>query len=107
MTPLILKMSVSLDGYIAPADGSADWAAAGRSPDGAEWVLDTVSNAGAHLVGAVTYASWAGFWPRASGPFAAPMNEIRKVVFSNSLMSGDWGETTIATGDLADAVARL
>ena len=81
--------------------------AAGRSPDGAEWVLDTVSNAGAHLVGAVTYARWASFWPGASGPFAAPMNEIPKVVFSNSLTSADWAETTIATGDLVDAVARL
>ena len=107
MTSLILKMSVSLDGYVAPAGGSSHWEAAGRSPDGAEWVLDTVSNAGAHLVGAVTYARWAGFWPGASGPFAAPMNEIPKVVFSNSLTSGDWGETTIATGDLVDAVARL
>jgi dihydrofolate reductase len=107
MTSLILKMSVSLDGYVAPADGSSDWEAAGRSPDDAEWVLDTVSNAGAHLVGAATYARWAGFWPGASGPFAAPMNEIPKVVFSNSLTSADWGETTIATGDPADAVARL
>jgi dihydrofolate reductase len=107
MTSLILKMSVSLDGYVAPADGSSDWEAAGRSPDGAEWVLDTVSNAGAHLVGAVTYARWAGSWPGASGPFAAPMNEIPKVVFSNALTSADWGETTIATGDLVDAVARL
>ena len=35
------------------------------------------------------------------------MNEIPKVVFSNSLTSADWGETTIATGDLADAIARL
>jgi dihydrofolate reductase len=35
------------------------------------------------------------------------MNEIPKVAFSNSLMSADWGETTIATGDLVDAVARL
>jgi dihydrofolate reductase len=66
-----------------------------------------VSNAGVHLVGAATYARWADFWPDASGPFAAPMNEIRKVMFSNSLTSADWGETTIATGDLADAVARL
>ena len=107
MTSLILKMSVSLDGYIAPADGSSDWEAAGRSPDGAQWVLDTVSNAGAHLVGAATYARWARFWPGASGPFAAPMNEIPKIVFSNSTTSADWGETTIATGDLADAVARL
>ena len=107
MAPLILKMSVSLDGCVAPADGSSGWEAAGRSPDGAEWVLDTVSNAGAHLVGAATYARWAGFWPGASGPFAAPMNEIPKVVFSNSLTSADWGETTIATGDLAAAVTRL
>jgi dihydrofolate reductase len=35
------------------------------------------------------------------------MNEIPKVVFSNSLSSAVWSETTIATGDLADAVARL
>jgi dihydrofolate reductase len=107
MTSVILKMSISLDGYVAPADGSSDWEAAGRSPDGAEWVLDTVSNASAHLVGAATYTRWADFWPDASGPFAAPMNEIPKVVFSNSLTSAEWNETTIVTGDLADAVARL
>ena len=107
MTSLVLKMSVSLDGYVAAADGSSGWETAGRSPDGAEWVLETVSNASAHLVGAATYALWAGFWPGASGPFAAPMNEIPKVVFSNSLASADWDETTIATGDLAEAVTRL
>ena len=35
------------------------------------------------------------------------MNEIPKVVFSNSLRSADWGETTIAAGDLADTITRL
>ena len=107
MSSLILKMSVSLDGFIAPADGSADWVAAGRSADGLRWTVETVSNAGAHLIGAATYAGWVGFWPTASGPLARPMNEIPKVVFSNSLASADWGETTIAAGDLAEAVARL
>jgi dihydrofolate reductase len=107
MASLVLKMSVSLDGYVAPADGSSGWEAAGHSPDGAEWVLDTVSNARAHLIGAATYAAWATYWPGASGPFAGPMNEIPKVVFSNSLSSADWPETTIATGDLAEAVTRL
>jgi dihydrofolate reductase len=107
MASLVLKMSVSLDGYVAPSDGRSGREAAGRSPDGAEWVLDTVSNADVHLVGAATYARWASFWPGASGRFAAPMNEIPKVVFSNSLTSADWGMTTIATGDLADGVARL
>src|SRR5215212_2356387 len=45
--------------------------------------------------------------PAPSGPFAEPMNEIPKVVFSNSLRSAEWGETTIAGGDLADAITRL
>ena len=83
MASLVLKMSVSLDGYVASADGSSGWEAAGRSPDGGAWVLDTVSNADALLVGAATYERWARFWPGASGPFAAPMNEIPKVVFSD------------------------
>jgi dihydrofolate reductase len=107
MASLVLKMSVSLDGYVAPVDGSTDWVAAGRSDDGASWNVETLSNANAHLVGAATYAEWATFWPRASGPFAEPMNEIPKVVFSNSLTSAEWADTTIATGDLTEAVTRL
>ena len=66
-----------------------------------------MSNAGAHLMGAATYAAWTGYWPSTSGPFARPMNEIPKVVFSDSLTSADWGETTIAAGDLAEAITRL
>jgi dihydrofolate reductase len=107
MASLVLKMSVSLDGYVAPVDGSTDWIAAGGSRDGLSWTVETVGNAGAHLIGAATYAGWAGYWPTASGPFAKAMNEIPKVVFSNSLASADWGETTIAAGDLAEAVTRL
>ena len=92
---------------VAPTDGSTDWVAAGRSDDGASWTVETLSNAGAHLMGATTYAGWAAYWPGASGPFAKPMNEIPKVVFSDSLTSADWGETEIAAGDLAEAITRL
>jgi dihydrofolate reductase len=107
MVPLVLKMSVSLDGYVAPPDGSGHWIAAGRSEDALRWNVETLSNAGAHLMGATTYAAMASHWPGDSGPFAKPMNEIPKVVFSNSLTSADWHETTIAAGDLTEAVTRL
>jgi dihydrofolate reductase len=107
MSALVLKMSVSLDGYVAPADGSTGWIAAGGSDDALSWTVETVSNAGAHLMGAATYAVMAAHWPGDSGPFARPMNEIPKVVFSDSLASASWGETTIATGDLAGAITRL
>lgn len=107
MAFLVLKMSVSLDGFIASADGNEEWATAGRSDDGRDWTLDTVSNTSAHLMGAPTYTDWSTFWPDAPGPFTKPMNEIPKIVFSNSLTSADWPETTIAAGDLAENITRL
>ena len=88
-------------------DGGTDWIAAGGSDDARSWTVETVSNAAAHLIGATTYAGWATYWPSAAGPFAKPMNEIPKIVFSNSLTSAGWGETTIAAGDLAEAITRL
>ena len=78
MASLVLKMSVSLDGYVAAIDGSGDWVAAGGSDDALGWTVETVSNAGAHLMGATTYAAMAAHWPGDSGPFAKPMNEIPK-----------------------------
>ena len=77
MASLILKMSVSLDGFVAPIDGSSDWVAAGRSDDGARWTVETLSNAGAHLIGATTYAGVGRLLAatHSSGPFAKPMNE--------------------------------
>ncbi|MER5637257.1 dihydrofolate reductase family protein [Kitasatospora sp. NPDC002227] len=107
MAELVLKMSVSLDGYVAPADGSGDWIAAGGSADSLAWVVETVRKAGAHLMGATTYAAMAAYWPTAAGPFAEPMNEIPKVVFSDSLRTAGWGGTTIVGGGLAEAVTRL
>jgi riboflavin biosynthesis pyrimidine reductase len=41
MASLILTMSVSLDGYVAPADGSTGWIAAGGSADGLSWTVET------------------------------------------------------------------
>jgi dihydrofolate reductase len=92
MTSLVLKMSVSLDGYVAPRDGSPGWIAAGSSDDALDWNVETVSKAGAHLMGAATYAIMAAHWPSDSGPFAQPMNEIPKVVFSEPV------STTVFSG---------
>ena len=107
MASLVLKMSISLDGYVAPPDGSGAWKAAGSTADARDGGVDTVSGAGAFLMGATAYTEMAPYWPSASGPFAEPMNKIPKVVFSNSLTSTDWDGTTIAAGDLAEAVTRL
>jgi len=107
MASLVLKMSISLDGYVAPPDRSGAWKTAGSTADSRDWTVETVRGASALLLGATAYTEMAPHWPSASGPFARPMNEIPKVVFSNTLTSTDWEPTTIVTGDLADTITRL
>ena len=107
MRDLILGMSMSLDGFVAGPNDENDWIFSTGSPDGKAWKLKSVSSAGVHIMGSRSFAGWASYWPYSTDVFAQPMNEIPKVVFSNSLRSADWGETTIAAGDLADAITRL
>jgi len=110
MRKLILQTSVSIDGYVAALDGSHPWNDGGGEADGGrvkQWILDSVWGAGAHLMGRVTYQDMASVWPTSSSDFAAPMNEIPKIVFSKSLERADWAETTIARGDLGEEIDRL
>jgi dihydrofolate reductase len=58
-------------------------------------------------MGRVTYQETAGFWPTSSDEYAAPMNEIPKVVFSKTLERADWGPARIARGDLGDEITQL
>ncbi len=58
-------------------------------------------------MGRKTYVDMASAWPGSDGPIAAAMNEIPKVVFSRTLTTADWPESTIASGPLSEEVARL
>ncbi len=107
MSKLILKMSVSLDGFVARTDGRNDWIFPSMSDDSSAWTLAAVSRPSAHLMGAETYRAMAAYWPQSNEIFAAPMNEIPKVVFSKTLTTADWGDTSIAAGDLAEEIKRL
>jgi dihydrofolate reductase len=106
MRRTVLIMTMSLDGYVVTPDGNAT----GNSPEAAElkrWKLDRISRAGAHIMGRVTYEGMASFWPESKDEYAAPMNDIPKVVFSKSLERADWPTSTIARGDLSEEIARL
>jgi len=107
MRRLILQTGISIDGYVAALDGSHPWDDGGGSEAVKRWILDSVWDAGAHLMGRVTYEEMASFWPTSTSEFAPPMNEIPKVVFSKTLERADWPETRIASGDLAEEVERL
>lgn len=107
MSRLVLKMSMSLDGYVARTDGSNDWIFPSYSDDAVAWTVDTLQHADAHLMGATTYRGMAAHWPIDDSPFAPPMNTIPKIVFSSTMTESIWGDTTFISGDLTAAIAEL
>jgi len=98
---LVLKMSVSLDGFVGGPNGEVDWIFRTMG-ESREWVVDTLRNAGVHMMGSRTYCDMAAFWPYSDSPLAAAMNDIPKVVFSRSgIKDGNVVDRT--TRALADA----
>ena len=109
MRKLVLQMGVSLDGLVAlpGRHGAGGWGLPPEDPALKQRKLDWLDGAGLHLMGRNTYQEMAEFWPVSSDPYAAPMNDIPKVVFSKTLDRADWAESRIARGDLASEIAGL
>lgn len=84
MRNLILKMSVSVDGFVSGPNGEIDWLFPSLDNDATGWIVDTLQEAGLHLMGRRTYHDMAAYWPHSSEPFAVLMNEIPKAVFSKT-----------------------
>lgn len=133
MRELVLKMSMSLDGFVAGPDGNADWVF-GADPEAKAWAVATVGNASLHIMGSRTFQAMAPYWPTSNLPFAPPMNQIPKAVFSRQgpavlqaaqahrdgpdtsrdaatgqLPAGaeSWAHAYVAGGELGEEIARL
>jgi dihydrofolate reductase len=107
MRKVFLKMHASLDGFVVGENGEMDFLFQHFDDEMREWEVPGLWEAGVHVMGSHTYREMAETWPTSSDPVAPPMNEIPKVVFSNSLESADWQETTIERGDVGEVIARL
>jgi dihydrofolate reductase len=136
MRELILKMSMSLDGFVASSDSGLKWVF-DRDEEAAAWTVETVWNASLHIMGSRTFRDMAAFWPTSTEVFAPPMNQIQKAVFSRQgaavlkststtaglrdaradaggsqsaeLQPGaeSWAQAQVVSGDLAEEVGRL
>ena len=72
MRRLILQTGISIDGYVAALDGSHPWNDGGGDEAVKRWILDSVSAAGAHFMGRVTYQDMASVWPKSTSVVRAP-----------------------------------
>lgn len=81
---MFLRMSVSLDGFVAGPNGEFDWVFRNSTEESKNWAAERMGHVGLHAMGNGSYQAMADFWPTAVSPFARPMNEIPKAVFSRS-----------------------
>jgi dihydrofolate reductase len=113
MRKLILRISVSIDGYIESSESKIDFGKT-RSPEGAAWLAGKIENVGAHLLGRKAFTQLGSFWPTAPGVVAKYMNEVPKIAFSRNgfepsqvVTAKSWSDTKVVTGDLAEGIAKL
>jgi dihydrofolate reductase len=111
MRKLIARVyDYSLDGFIATEDTEFYQYCRDLPEDAAETAAGIEFYAGAdlHIMGRAAYESMSSYFPTAADdPNAAPLNNGHKVVFSRTLKSADWANTTIAKGDLGEEIEKL
>lgn len=72
-----------------------------------QFSLEQLETADALLFGRVTYEGMAAHWTTATGPIAEFMNAVPKVVFSRTLTTADWTNTTLIRDDAVGEVTKL
>jgi dihydrofolate reductase len=123
MRKLIMKMSVSLDGFVAGSDDKKDWMFKTGDEESMAWSVDKTRQAGLFIMGRKSFETMAPYWPTATGPFAEFMNVIPKGVFTKNgfnpidffqTITGkqspavtSWAETQVFDGDLAKVIREL
>jgi dihydrofolate reductase len=101
----------SLDGLLADPD-TEFWKFCFDLPENREpddpAQLDFLESAYAHVMGRTAYEGISvAMTTSTDHPFAEILNAARKVVFSRTLKTADWANTTVAGGDTAEEVEKL
>ncbi len=111
MRKLVMRIfDYSLDGVIAE-EGTEFFQFCRDLPDDDAQLAQTrrlYEEADLHIMGRHAYEGMAQYFPAADDhPYAEIMNAARKVVFSRTLTTADWANSTIADGDMADEINSL
>jgi dihydrofolate reductase len=102
MRKIINSAFVSLDGV---TEDPRSWAI--FDSDSAEEAVQALQAYDGMLMGRGTYEYFAEVMPNQTGPYADAINAIRKYVFSSTLDSADWNNSTIIRENVVAAVTEL
>jgi dihydrofolate reductase len=69
--------------------------------------IEQLNSADFLVFGRVTYEGMAAYWKAEEGEIADLMNKIPKLVFSRTLQSVDWNNSTLVKGDAGAEISRM
>src|SRR5262245_8431049 len=104
MRRVIESTLVSLDGVIGEPQV---WAEPYFDEEAGARALQQLLAADAMLMGRRTYEIFSALWPSSTGSYAARVNSIRKYIFSSTLETAEWTNSTVVRGEVAAAVREL
>lgn len=112
MSKLVVSEFVTLDGVMEAPGGEpghphTGWVGDYFNDEVFRFKLDEVLAAGSHLLGRVTYESFAGAWPQREGEMAEKINTMPKHVASRTLSEVTWAGSALLGPDVPAEVARL
>lgn len=103
---VVLKLVMSLDGFVTSPDGTHEWMFEWFGGNSGEWNQRALDAAGVHVMGRHSYEIMGPHWAASEGPVATAMNEKPKAVFSRTLEQADWGPAEIF-GDVEAGITEL
>lgn len=108
MRKLIMWNIITLDGYF---EGNRNWDLPFHEVVWGQ-ELETISiqqlkSADYLVFGRVTYEGMAAYWTKEEGEIADLMNSLPKIVFSQSLRSADWNNTTLINENASAEIRKL
>jgi dihydrofolate reductase len=113
MGKVVVSQFVTLDGVMEDPGGSEGTSRGGwafkfnRGPEGDKFKLDEVMAAEALLLGRTTYEGFAAAWPSRTDEYAGKLNTMPKFVVSTTLKTGQWTNSTVISGNVAEEVGKL
>ena len=114
MRKLVLFAHISLDGFAGDVNGGLDFLKYNEELQ--QFADELVKTVGAPVYGKNTYHLMQGYWPTVldnpnAGEHALQhakwVQEIPKIVFSTTLPSADWNNTTLIKDNVVDEVNKL
>jgi dihydrofolate reductase len=113
MRKVIVSEFVTLDGIMEDPGGADKFIHGGwafqfeRGPEGDKFKLDEVMEAGALLLGRITYEGFAAAWPSRTGDFADKMNNMPKHIVTSTLKDAKWNNSKLIKNNILEEVSKL